>query len=129
MEKKYRYRKDDNGNKIENEDIADVYNTVLKMAKKRAYIDGILSSTGASDIFTQDFEELPEEIRGDVGEDAPKSTKPEVKPPVSKSSNADMGDPSKAISCECGAAVSEKVADFSKKKYGRVTCFTCQGKA
>ena len=43
----------------ENPDIADTYNTVLKMAKKRAYVDGILSATAASDIFTQDIEDLP----------------------------------------------------------------------
>lgn len=47
------------GEKMENPDIADTYNTVLKMAKKRAYIDGILSATAASDIFTQDVEDLP----------------------------------------------------------------------
>lgn len=43
------------GEKLENPDIADTYNTVLKMAKKRAYVDGILSATAASDIFTQDI--------------------------------------------------------------------------
>jgi hypothetical protein len=41
---------------VENPDIADVYNTVLKMSKKRAHIDGILTATAASDIFTQDYE-------------------------------------------------------------------------
>jgi hypothetical protein len=46
------------GEKMENPDIADTYNTVLKIAKKRAYIDGILSATGASDIFTQDIEDF-----------------------------------------------------------------------
>jgi hypothetical protein len=55
MEKKYRYRKDDSGKKIENEDIADVYNTVLKIAKKRAHIDATLTVTGAADLFTQDL--------------------------------------------------------------------------
>lgn len=55
MEKKYRYRKDDGGKKIENEDIADTYNTVLKMAKKRAQIDATLTVTGAADMFTQDL--------------------------------------------------------------------------
>jgi len=55
MEKKYRYRKDHNGNRIENEDIADVYNTVLKIAKKRAHIDTTLTVTGAADLFTQDL--------------------------------------------------------------------------
>jgi hypothetical protein len=67
MEKKYRYRKeycangtktDSSGkkyNNVENEDIADVYNTVLKMAKKRAQIDATLTVTGAADMFTQDL--------------------------------------------------------------------------
>jgi hypothetical protein len=32
-------------------------NTVLKMAKKRSFVDGILSITGASRIFTQDMED------------------------------------------------------------------------
>jgi hypothetical protein len=41
--------------------VADVANTILKMAKKRAMVDGILTVTGASDIFTQDIEELPKE--------------------------------------------------------------------
>jgi hypothetical protein len=42
---------------------ADVANTVLKMAKKRAQIDLTLTATAASDIFTQDVEDIPEEIR------------------------------------------------------------------
>lgn len=61
MEKKYRYRKD-GSKKIENEDIADTYNTVLKVAKKRAYIDGVLTVTGASDLFTQDILEEEETV-------------------------------------------------------------------
>lgn len=44
----------------ENPDIADTYNTVLKMAKKRALVDATLTATGASDIFTQDVEDLVE---------------------------------------------------------------------
>ena len=60
MEKKYRYRKDWNsGGRVENEDIADLWNTVLKMAKKRAFVDAVRSTTAASDIFTQDIEEAP----------------------------------------------------------------------
>jgi len=46
------------GEKSENPDIADTYNTVLKMAKKRAYVDAVLTSTAASDLFTQDLEDL-----------------------------------------------------------------------
>ena len=45
------------GAKMENPDIADTYNTILKIAKKRAFVDGILTATGASDLFTQDAED------------------------------------------------------------------------
>lgn len=44
----------------ENPDIADQYNTVLKIAKKRALVDATLTVTGASDIFTQDVEDFVE---------------------------------------------------------------------
>ena len=63
LESKYRYRNQwENGQKtkVENADIADTYNTVLKMAKKRALVDAVKSTTAASDIFTQDIEDLPE---------------------------------------------------------------------
>jgi len=49
--------------RVENPDIADIYNTVLKMAKKRALIDATLTVTAASDIFTQDLEDyIPPDI-------------------------------------------------------------------
>lgn len=44
----------------ENPDIADTYNTVLKMAKKRSLVDATLTATAASDIFTQDIEDMYE---------------------------------------------------------------------
>ncbi len=40
--------------KVENPDIADTYNTVLKMATKRAFVHAVLNATAASDMFTQD---------------------------------------------------------------------------
>jgi hypothetical protein len=51
-------------NKEENPDIADTFNTVLKMAKKRAHVDAVLTATAASDIFAQDIEENPEMYGG-----------------------------------------------------------------
>jgi hypothetical protein len=48
---------------------ADVANTVLKMAKKRAQVDMTLTVTGASDIFCQDIEDLPEELRDLAGDE------------------------------------------------------------
>lgn len=50
--------------KIEHDNPADYYNTVLKMGKKRAFVDAVLTATGASDIFTQDIEDMPETITG-----------------------------------------------------------------
>jgi hypothetical protein len=41
---------------------ADLANTVLKMAKKRAQIDLCLTALSASDVFDQDLEDLPPEI-------------------------------------------------------------------
>ena len=46
------------GEKVENDNPADHYNTVLKMAKKRALVDAVLTTTAASDIFAQDLDEL-----------------------------------------------------------------------
>ncbi len=45
--------------RVENPDIADTYNTVLKIAKKRAQVDCTLTAVGASDLLTQDLEDLP----------------------------------------------------------------------
>jgi hypothetical protein len=46
--------------------IADVANTVLKMAKKRALIDATLTCTAASDVFEQDLEDMPEGVRQNI---------------------------------------------------------------
>jgi hypothetical protein len=49
--------------RVPNEDIADQYNTVLKMANKRSLVAAILNTTAASDIFTQDMEDtVPAEV-------------------------------------------------------------------
>jgi len=47
--------------RVENEDVADQENTVLKMANKRSLVAAVLNVTAASDIFTQDLEDLPHE--------------------------------------------------------------------
>jgi hypothetical protein len=44
---------------VENPDILDTVNTVLKMAKKRAKIDAVIGVTRSSGLFTQDMEDLP----------------------------------------------------------------------
>lgn len=42
---------------IENPDLPDLWNTIVKMAAKRARIDAVLAATGASALFTQDVED------------------------------------------------------------------------
>jgi hypothetical protein len=46
--------------RVEHDNPADYYNTVLKMAKKRAQVDAVLTCTAASDLFTQDLEDMAE---------------------------------------------------------------------
>jgi hypothetical protein len=46
------------GEKIEHDNPADYYNTILKMAKKRAQVDATLTCTAASDCFTQDLDDI-----------------------------------------------------------------------
>src|SRR3990167_1984679 len=79
MERRYRYRKDASGAKIENEDIADMYNTVLKMARKRAHVDATLTVTGAADLFTQDLVEDE-----DAAPPRPPVAMPTPKPPPAR---------------------------------------------
>jgi hypothetical protein len=58
---------------------ADLANTVLKMAHKRAFVAGTLLATGASSVFNQDLEdfnkELHENILDDEGAQTPKTVK------------------------------------------------------
>ncbi|MDD4984158.1 MAG: hypothetical protein PHQ43_00015 [Dehalococcoidales bacterium] len=64
------------GEKVEHDNPADYYNTCLKMAKKRALVDACLTVTAASDIFTQDIEDMPEVIPGAAAKEGPK---PDIK--------------------------------------------------
>jgi hypothetical protein len=44
--------------KVENDDIFTLVNTILKMAKKRALVDGAIAIARCSDLFTQDVEDI-----------------------------------------------------------------------
>jgi hypothetical protein len=68
--------------------VADISNTVLKMAVKRAEVAVCLQVTAASDCFTQDIEDLPEEVAREVVDQ-----RPEIKPPQSKSSQTAANPP------------------------------------
>jgi hypothetical protein len=58
--------------KVENPDIADTYNTVIKISKKRAYVDATITACAASDIFTQDLDDIePENKTQETPPDSP----------------------------------------------------------
>jgi len=52
--------------KIENNDVCSLVNTILKMAKKRAFIDAVLQVASLSEIFTQDVEDMKGFIQSEV---------------------------------------------------------------
>ena len=68
--------------RVPNEDLADQYNTVLKMANKRSLVAAVLNATAASDIFTQDIEDM------EPAQPEPQVVK-EEKRPAKKSEAAD----------------------------------------
>lgn len=72
-ERKYRYRTDyKTREKVDFEDPLDYQNTILKMAKKRAYVDAICNVTGASRLFASEEDLLepttPGEGNGEKGD-------------------------------------------------------------
>jgi 2C-methyl-D-erythritol 2,4-cyclodiphosphate synthase len=76
------------------------------MAKKRALVDAVLSVTAASDIFTQDIEDMPDEVlnkkpeprreaeaAGDQPDSTPGKALPQTSdvPPAPSNQQADLG--------------------------------------
>ena len=78
---------------------ADIANTVLKIAKKRAQVDLCLTATAASDVFTQDIEDLPAEVAAEMNEGyrppvampTPKPQQPPATEPPAKQHDAQAG--------------------------------------
>ena len=92
-------------------------NTILKMAKKRAQIDAVLTVASLSEIFTQDFDDLPP-----VEEPTTKPIVNGLKEDIKKSEE-------KKLYCSsCNKEVSTKVSEFSMDKYGTILCMDCQKK-
>lgn len=101
------------GEKTEHDNPADYYNTCEKMAKKRAFVDAALTVTAASDIFAQDLEEL------EVKEEKPKEQ--------AKKAPAKSDQKASRHGCrDCGVAIEQKVASYSKDRFGRELCLRCQ---
>jgi hypothetical protein len=63
---------------------SDLANTILQMADKRAYVSLVRKVTAASDIFTQDVEDIPEELRPDENGNGHSEAKPQIEMPKPK---------------------------------------------
>lgn len=117
--------------KVENPDIADTYNTVLKMAKKRAFVDAVKSTAAASDVFTQDIEELPqyetpvEAVVETVPE--PVDEKPdvlaEVRSRFTSFKQATGLDNAKAMSEICGAVGAESMQSMTAEQAAQAVAY------
>lgn len=76
---------------------ADLANTVLKMAHKRAFIHATLLATGASSVFNQDLEHLQSELAESLVEhDAEARAEQSIRPPSRKSAASAATAPSGA---------------------------------
>ena len=71
--------------RVENTDPAELVNTFLKMARKRALVDAALSAGDLSELFTQDMDEAFTSADGSPGEDE--------EPPEATRRNGGMGGP------------------------------------
>ncbi len=73
------------------DELFSLQNTILKIAEKRAYVDAVLSVTGASRIFTQDLEDSLEEPESQI-RDAKNITpqKQQESPPARESSYTEV---------------------------------------
>lgn len=90
--------------KVQNDDIATLANTILKMAKKRALVDGAIALARVSDMFKQDMEDLA--AAADEEPPKPAAKKATAKPAAAPLSDAD------AMIAECERGFT----DWTKKK-------------
>ncbi len=74
---------------VMNPDLADLYNTILKMANKRSLVAATLNVTAASAIFTQDLEDMTPSEAEKKTEMRNPATKPAEKAPTEKTPVAD----------------------------------------
>lgn len=114
---------------------ADVANTILKMAKKRGQVDAVITCTAASDLFTQDIEDLPEELVAEIvgqrvsrGTEAAQSAVQQIIPADSPERDAAIKEASEVATLgvakfrtmwagwprEKRALVADKVAEFQR---------------
>lgn len=94
-------------------------NTILKMAKKRAQIDAVLTVASLSEIFTQDFEDIPHD------EENPNTSTVEQVKAKTKAKSEPKTETEYTCS-ECGKGINEAVNKYSTGKFNKPLCYDCQ---
>lgn len=95
---------------------ADIANTVLKMAVKRAQVAMTLNVTAASDCFTQDIEDLPEELR-EIERNREQAANPPVPLPPYPAANFAKNLPIWREAISSGEATADQLIARSSTKY------------
>ena len=98
--------------RVENPDIADQYNTVLKMSKKRAYVDATITACSASDIFSQDADDLTGNENGNVYNDPDETNTP----PSKQSKPSEKQTPQKSIVPETAESINQQVGEARERE-------------
>ena len=107
---------------MDRENIADVYNTCLKMSEKRALVAVVLITTGASDKFTQDIEEMVETA---TSETEPEN-KPAVKPQEEKKSDTEAATKRKLLLETVIAEFGRQTVDMNETDKENCRIATCK---
>jgi hypothetical protein len=109
--------------RVPHDNPADYFNTCLKMAKKRAHVDAVLTATAASDIFTQDIEELKENGVIDTEVVDPPTRAPVSQP--SGNSTAAAPKPAATVNKPAGSVI---LSSYGTKPTARGgTKYSCKG--
>jgi hypothetical protein len=77
---------------IENPEIAGLANTIMKMAKKRAYVDATLQVAALSDVFTQDLEDMREYLQNEEVDNMDVTTASNIKITFGKQKGKTLGE-------------------------------------
>lgn len=111
---------------VKNPDIADIVNTLQKMAQKRAYVAAVLLATNASEYFTQDIEDYIDADFVTVEQPKEESKPQSVKKPSPTPSNnghnlvdeaVDMGG---VVKSSMSLETAENVTNSKGEKYGEL---------
>lgn len=107
--RRLKFKRDGSSYKQVRTNPADVANTILKMADKRAFVAMTLLATAASDIFTQDLEDLPPEVAQSIeGQSEPKEPIKDPQPKKAESANSDEANTVSFVPMNFGSKATKK---------------------